>query len=87
MLLLKTKSYLHLKAKLPFPLATHYKDMLQSGILTRDMDPRWISGLSWYILNLFGLRSLYKLILNSGEGTYPHLLLKKNFNLCFIYKL
>jgi hypothetical protein len=52
--------------------------MLQRGIETREMDISWVSSLSWYFLNLFGLNSLYRLILGDGNGELlslkqPHL--------------
>lgn len=45
--------------------------MLQRGIETPDMDVRWVSSLSWYFLNLFGLNGLFGLILG-GENCKPH---------------
>lgn len=42
--------------------------MLQRGIETQDMDVSWVSSLSWYFLNLFGLQSVFTLILGSGHG-------------------
>jgi len=53
--------------KLPFPLTLGFKSMLQRGIETPDMDVRWVSSLSWYFLNFFGLNGLYRLILG-GEN-------------------
>ena len=41
--------------------------MLQRGIETPDMDVRWVSSLSWYFLNFFGLNGLYRLILGSDN--------------------
>ncbi|KAJ2722271.1 hypothetical protein GGI07_003417 [Coemansia sp. Benny D115] len=58
--------------KLPFPLGVRFKQMLQSGIMTPNMDVRWVSSLSWYFINLFGLRGVFSLILggeNSADGT------------------
>lgn len=42
--------------------------MLQRGIETQDMDVRWVSSLSWYFLNFFGLNGLYRLILGNDNG-------------------
>ncbi|PPQ67825.1 hypothetical protein CVT26_007072 [Gymnopilus dilepis] len=54
--------------KLPFPLTLGFKSMLQRGIETPDMDVRWVSSLSWYFLNFFGLNGLYRLILGDGNS-------------------
>lgn len=55
--------------KLPFPLTIRFKSMLQSGVATRDLDVRWVSSLSWYFLNLFGLQSVFIFILGDDNGT------------------
>ncbi|KAJ3549910.1 hypothetical protein NMY22_g704 [Coprinellus aureogranulatus] len=54
--------------KLPFPLTLGFKSMLQRGIETPDMDVRWVSSLSWYFLNFFGLNGLYRLILGNDNS-------------------
>ncbi|QKX55162.1 uncharacterized protein TRUGW13939_02254 [Talaromyces rugulosus] len=54
--------------KLPFPLTIRFKSMLQSGVATRDLDVRWVSSLSWYFLNLFGLQSVFGFILGADNS-------------------
>ena len=56
-----------ISVKLPFPLTLGFKSMLQRGIDTPDMDVRWVSSLSWYFLNFFGLNGLYRLILGGDN--------------------
>lgn len=54
--------------KLPFPLTPRFKQLLQANINTTDMDVTWVSSLSWYFLNLFGLNTVYRLILGDKSG-------------------
>ncbi|QDZ21436.1 hypothetical protein A3770_05p39540 [Chloropicon primus] len=55
-------------AKVPFPLTQKFKLMLQRGVDLSSLDVTYISSLSWYFLNLFGMQGLLQLIM--GEKTF-----------------
>ncbi|ORX87315.1 transmembrane protein [Anaeromyces robustus] len=54
--------------KLPFYLPTRFKEMFQRGIDTQNLDISWVSSLSWYFFNLFGLGGIFSLILGSNNS-------------------
>ncbi|KAI5459824.1 integral membrane protein DUF106-domain-containing protein [Mariannaea sp. PMI_226] len=54
--------------KLPFPITIKFKSMLQAGVQTKEMDPRWMSSISWYFLCIFGLQFVYVFLLGSDNA-------------------
>ncbi|WOO84955.1 ER membrane protein complex subunit 3 [Vanrija pseudolonga] len=54
--------------KLPFPLTLGAKSLFARDLAMPDLSVRWVSALSWYFLNLFGLNGVFKLILGQDNA-------------------
>eukprot|EP00741_Cyanophora_paradoxa_P017344 tig00020961_g16754.t1 len=57
-----------LVAKMPFPLTPKFKAMLQRGVDLADLDPTYISALSWYFLSMYGRRGIMELLLGDTSN-------------------
>uniref|UniRef100_A0A7S4UVR3 ER membrane protein complex subunit 3 n=1 Tax=Paramoeba aestuarina TaxID=180227 RepID=A0A7S4UVR3_9EUKA len=55
--------------KLPFGMLDRFRAMTQRGIEVQGLDGRYVSSLSWYILNTLGLRGIISLII--GDNAAP----------------
>lgn len=58
--------------RMPFPLTPRFKQMLQAGVATREMDVRWVSSISLYFICLYGLQSVFIFLLGSDNGMYTY---------------
>lgn len=54
--------------KLPFGLTDRFKLMLQKGIHLNSLHVSYVSALSWYFINLFGLRGFFSIILGANNA-------------------
>eukprot|EP00939_MAST-03C_sp_MAST-3C-sp1_P004108 g4108.t1 len=55
--------------QIPFPLTNAFRPMLQRGVDLETLDVSYVSSLSWYFLVMFGMSSLFQLILGPGNHT------------------
>jgi ER membrane protein complex subunit 3 len=53
---------------MPFPLGQKFKTMTQSGIYIADMDPSFVSSMSWCILLIYGLQGILTLMISDTKA-------------------
>ena len=53
--------------KIPFALTSGFKSMFQKGLADSmpDLDPSYVSSISWYFLTMYGLRGFFKLVMGA----------------------
>ncbi|EME26336.1 hypothetical protein Gasu_60120 isoform 2 [Galdieria sulphuraria] len=66
---IRTMFHGYVVCRLPFWVPERFRSMLQSGIemMGESLDIRYVSGLSWYILNIFGLQGFLFLLDGTRE--------------------
>jgi len=53
---------------MPIPLGSKFKTMTQSGIRLGNLDPSFISSMSWCILLIYGLSGILSLIISDTKA-------------------
>ena len=53
--------------RVPFPLTQRFRGMLQRGVALKSLDVTYVSSLSWYFLNFFGLGGVFQLMLGKNS--------------------
>mmetsp|Transcript_12810 Transcript_12810/g.24628 ORF Transcript_12810/g.24628 Transcript_12810/m.24628 type:complete len:292 (+) Transcript_12810:102-977(+) len=57
--------------KIPFSLTAGFKNMFQKGLADLpDLDPSYVSSVSWYFLVMYGLRSFFRLAVGDPSLEY-----------------
>ncbi len=55
-------------ARLPFPLTARFKQMTQRDLIVQTLDTSFVSSLSWYMIVLYGIRTLVMLVLGQHSS-------------------
>mmetsp|Transcript_36198 Transcript_36198/g.58492 ORF Transcript_36198/g.58492 Transcript_36198/m.58492 type:complete len:259 (-) Transcript_36198:71-847(-) len=58
-----------LVAKMPFPLTPRFRSMLQRGVELSELEPTYISSLSWYFLTMYGRKGIVTLLIGEESTT------------------
>ena len=54
--------------RMPFPLTTRFKQMTQSDLALATLDTSFVSSLSWYMIVLYGIRTLVMLAMGNSSS-------------------
>jgi len=55
-------------AKMPFPLGAKFKTMTQQGVRLINLDPGYISAMSWSFLLIYGLQGILGLMITDTKA-------------------
>jgi len=58
--------------RVPFPLTQRFRGMLQRGVALKSLDVTYVSSLSWYFLNFFGLGGVFELLFGKNSLNDAH---------------
>ena len=54
--------------RMPFPLTTRFKQMTQADLALQTLDTSFVSSLSWYMIVLYGIRTLVMLAMGGSSS-------------------
>lgn len=69
---------------MPIPLGSKFKTMTQSGIRLSNLDPSFISSMSWCILLIYGLSGILSLIITDTKALEESLMAQSGGNMAMM---